>query len=57
MNEMEEMMRKGKLDLAVVFEQNFQKNLVHSGEASVQLIANSSDPNRGSIVPHGVPLE
>lgn len=49
MNEMEERLRKGKLDLAVVFEQSFQQNLVHSGEASVQLIANSSDPNRGSI--------
>lgn len=49
MDEMEEAMRKGKLDLAVVYQQNFQENLVHSGQAAVQLLANSSDPNRGSI--------
>jgi len=49
MDDMEEAMRKGKLDLAVVFQQNFQEDLVHSGTASVQLLANSSDPNRGSI--------
>lgn len=49
MNEMEVVMRKGKLDLAIVFEQDFQENLVHSGNAAVQLLSNSSDPNRGSI--------
>ena len=47
--DIEESMRKGKLDLAVVFQQNFQNSLVHLGEASVQLIANTSDPNRGTI--------
>ncbi|WP_286834168.1 MULTISPECIES: ABC transporter permease [unclassified Proteiniphilum] len=49
MEEMGELMRKGKLDLAVVFQQNFQEDLVHSGDAAVQLLSNSSDPNRGSI--------
>ncbi|MEA4905790.1 MAG: ABC transporter permease [Petrimonas sp.] len=49
MDEMEESMRRGELDLAVVFPQNFQESLVHSGEAAVQLLSNSSDPNRGSI--------
>ncbi|MDD4778289.1 MAG: ABC transporter permease [Fermentimonas sp.] len=49
MDEMEMAMQKGKLDLAVVFQQNFQEDLVNTGNASVQLLANSSDPNRGSI--------
>ena len=49
MDDMEESMRKGELDLAVVFPQNFQESLVHSREAAVQLLSNSSDPNRGSI--------
>jgi ABC-2 type transport system permease protein len=49
MEAMEVAMRKGKLDLAVVFPQNFQEDLIHSGESAVQLLANSSDPNRGSI--------
>src|SRR5690554_1208432 len=49
MDAVEESLRKGDLDLAVVFQQNFQESLVHSGEAAVQLLSNSSDPNRGSI--------
>lgn len=49
MEKMEASMRKGELDLAVVFQQNFQESLVHSGEGAVQLLSNSSDPNRGSI--------
>lgn len=49
MDEMEVAMRKGKLDLAVVFQQDFQESMVHSGKAAVQLLSNSSDPNRGSI--------
>lgn len=49
MDEMYEYMRKGKLDLAIVYQQNFQEDLIHSGYAAIQLLSNSSDPNRGSI--------
>ena len=49
MEQMDESMRKGELDLAVVFQQNFQEDLMHSGYAAVQLLSNSSDPNRGTI--------
>ena len=49
MTKIEEAMQKGDLDLAVVFQQNFQEDLVHTANAAVQLLANSSDPNRGSI--------
>lgn len=49
MNDIEDSMQKGELDLAVVFQQNFQNDLVTSKEAAVQLLSNSSDPNRGSI--------
>ncbi len=49
MEEMDASMQKGELDLAVVFPQNLQESLVHSGEAAIQLLSNSSDPNRGSI--------
>lgn len=49
MEQMNESMRKGELDLSVVFQKNFQEDLVHSGYAAVQLLSNSSDPNRGSI--------
>ncbi len=49
MQEVEESMRKGKLDLAVVFPPHFQREMLHSGEGVVQLITSSADPNRGSI--------
>src|SRR5690554_3599580 len=49
MNDMEEALRKNKLDLAVVFQHNFQEDIVNSGSAAVQLLSNSSDPNRGNI--------
>ncbi len=41
-------MRKGELDLAVVFRKTFRRVLC-MGEVAVQLLSNSSDPNRGSI--------
>ncbi len=49
MDEMEDAMRKGELDLAVVFQQNFQDDIIDTGYGAVQLLSNSSDPNRGSI--------
>ena len=49
MQEVEESMRKGKLDLAVVFPPHFQREMLHSGEGVVQLITSSADPNTGSL--------
>lgn len=49
-DDIEKAMKKGQLDLAVVFQQNFQEDLVHSGYAAIQLLSNSSDPNRGAIM-------
>ena len=48
MDAVEESLRKGDLGLAWYFNRT-SKSLVHSGEAAVQLLSNSSDPNRGSI--------
>lgn len=36
-----------QMDLVVVFSDDFESNLVHSGEASIQLLADASDPNQG----------
>lgn len=43
--EIEELFRKGQADLAVVFCENFDEQIRHTGEASVQLIADATDPN------------
>ena len=48
-NSIVETMKRGDLDLAIVFQENFQDDIGHTGKAAVQLLANSSDPNRGSI--------
>lgn len=47
--EIDDLLNKGKIDMAVVFENNFSQNLIHSGHAQVQIITNTSDPNSGTI--------
>lgn len=49
MSEIENMMVKGDIDIAIVFEDNFQSNMQHTGKSQVQVIADTSDPNTGSI--------
>lgn len=48
--EMEEVLKKGKIGLIVVFGNNFNEKLYHTGEASVQLIIDGTDPNQGSMI-------
>jgi ABC-2 type transport system permease protein len=49
-NEVEKVFKEGKIGLIVIFGENFNENLYHTGKASVQLIADKTDPNQGSIV-------
>lgn len=46
--EVEKAFQKGDVKLVVVFSDNFQSNLFHTGEAAVQIIADASDPNQAS---------
>jgi ABC-2 type transport system permease protein len=43
--EIEQEFKKGKIKMAVVLPQDFNEELLHSNKASVQLIADASDPN------------
>ncbi len=47
--EVDEMLRKGKIDMALIFPNNFHDDLVHSDKSQIQIITDSSDPNVGSI--------
>ena len=47
--EVNEMLRKGEIDIALVFPREFHNNLVEGGRAQIQIIADSSDPNIGTI--------
>lgn len=45
-DEIEKIFKEGKANLVVVFGENFNENLLHTGEASIQLIADATDPNQ-----------
>jgi ABC-2 type transport system permease protein len=47
--EAETVFKEGKIGLAIIFGENFNGKLLHTGEASVQLIADATDPNQGLI--------
>jgi ABC-2 type transport system permease protein len=42
--------RKGNIKVALVFPPNFSTDLIHTGEATVQVIADGSDPNLATTV-------
>lgn len=37
-----------RMNLVMVFSENFESSLLHTGEASIQLLADASDPNQGT---------
>lgn len=47
--EIDELFRQNKIDMVVVFENNFSRNIVHDGKASVRLIADGSNPNTATM--------
>lgn len=49
-NEIDELFKQNKIDLAVVFPSNFNQDLIYSKEADIQLISDTSDPNTGTII-------
>ena len=48
--EIESLFKTGKIGLAVIFDEHFYENLVHTGEAQVLLIADGTDPNTASTL-------
>ncbi|MDO5522824.1 MAG: ABC transporter permease [Bacteroidia bacterium] len=49
-HEINRLLQQGEIDVAVVFEQNFNENLVHTKKAQIQIITDASNPNTGTIV-------
>lgn len=43
--QLEPAFREGRIKLAVVFPENFQQDLYHTNQGSIQLIADATDPN------------
>jgi len=46
--EVEKAFQTGEAKLVIVFSENFQDNLVNTGEATVQIIADATDPNQAN---------
>jgi ABC-2 type transport system permease protein len=49
-SQIEHEFREGKIGLVMVFDENFESNLLHSGNAHIQLIADAADPNTATAV-------
>jgi len=50
MKNIDRIFREGEVKLVVVYENNFSKKLHTDSKASVQLIADASDPNRANLI-------
>ncbi len=48
--DIDKVFKEGKANLVVVFGQNFNDNLLHTGEASMQLITDATDPNQAIMI-------
>jgi len=49
-DDIDRMFKEGKANLVIVFGDNFNNNLLHTGEASVQLISDATDPNQATLL-------
>ncbi len=49
-DEIDELFKQNKIDLAIVFPSNFNKDFIQSGKSEIQLISDTSDPNTGTII-------
>ncbi len=47
-DEINDVFKEGKINLVIVFGEDFNENLLHTGEASIQLLADGTDPNQAT---------
>ncbi len=49
-DQIDELMKSGKISMAILFDTDFHANLLHTGEAAVQLIVDATDPNQATTM-------
>jgi ABC-2 type transport system permease protein len=49
-DEIDEVLKEGKISFVMVFGENFNENLLHTGKASIQFIADATEPNQATAV-------
>jgi len=48
--QIEKAFKTGRIKVAIVFQQNFQNDLLHNNKAQVQIIADATDPNQATTL-------
>lgn len=49
-NQIEQVMKEGKASMVLVFDSDFHANLLSTGEAAIQIIADATDPNQATTM-------
>ena len=49
-DQIEKVFKTGRIKLAVVFQSNFQNDLLHTNKAQIQIITDASDPNQATTL-------
>ncbi len=49
-DQIDKVMQKGEASMVVVFDNDFQNDMLHTGEAAVQLIVDATDPNQATTI-------
>jgi ABC-2 type transport system permease protein len=49
-DQIEKAFKKGRIKLAIIFQSNFMKELVHSNKVQIQLISDATDPNQATTL-------
>ncbi len=49
-DDINDIFKAGKINMVIVFGENFNENLLHTGDASLQLIADGTDPNQAGML-------
>ena len=49
-DQINDVFKRGKINMALIFSENFADNLLHTGEAVIQLIADGTEPNQASTI-------
>lgn len=48
-DQIDRVFKEGKINLVLVFSENFADNMIHTGEATIQLLADGTEPNQASM--------
>lgn len=50
LDDIDRVFKEGRANLVVVFSDNFNENLIHTGEAGIQLMSDATDPNQAIMI-------